>query len=345
MSKIKIKNCGKIVMPNGLILLKHSSCADIIKYNGIYYLAFRNSPYHFPSKKTRIIVLKSKDLTNWHLNHILNMKCDLREPRFIIFKGELLLYFFNGGTKPYTFTPKNIWMVKKTGKHWTKPISVFVPGFIPWRIRIFEGKLIMSVHKLVMVSKPTIFLLSSEDGINFNRLNDISLADVKGAGETEFFMKEDGFIFGLIRIEGGGSMLFKGSMKDLSTLEFIRSPFKYDSALILEHGGNLYLISRRNLDGPADKGHRSSLGRLYNAVRYSLTRKTTAILRIDSEKFRIEHLQDIESHGDTGFPAILQGDGKKYILLNYSSPIGKHNYIWINGQIKATHIYKYYLTF
>ena len=49
-------------LPSDIRLRKANNNLDITYYNNRYYLAFRNAPSHFASKKTRMYVLSSVDL-------------------------------------------------------------------------------------------------------------------------------------------------------------------------------------------------------------------------------------------------------------------------------------------
>lgn len=85
---------------------------------------------------------------------------------------------------------------------------------------------------------------------------------------------------------------------------------------------------------------------LRDLARYSLTKKRTGVYYFDRTNFRIQHLFNFPSHGDTAFPAIAPLNANQYIFLNYSSVLNTDkDYIWIEGQLNKTRLYSSILTF
>lgn len=116
--------------------------------------------------------------------------------------------------------------------------------------------------------------------------------------------------------------------------------------MLFEQGDDLFLVARRHLKGFAttsefpDKKERRK-----NLIRYSFSKKVTALFKINKEKMEIEHIMDFPSTGDTAFPAIARMDDHSFYLLNYSSNIHKRSKIWIGGQLGKTYIYQTQLHF
>jgi len=156
-----------------------------------------------------------------------------------------------------------------------------------------------------------------------------------GAEEGEFIFDEEGNLWGTLRMEGDGAMVVFAEADDLSNWQTRYTKHKYDSALLFEHESEIYLISRRNMDGYAKKSN----WRLYNLLRYSFTRKRTALFHLNKDKMQLDWIRDFPSTGDTAFPGIISlGDGQ-YFLLNYSSNIHGKEKSWIKGQLGKTYIY------
>lgn len=324
---VKISGPVRMELP-----VKHKSinCADITSYNGMFYLAYRTSPSHFPSKSSKIIICSSKDTENWEMERMIYMRSNLKDPHFLPAENSLLLYFFNGAhgklaKLKYVELREDKWSaVKQTGIENTC-----------WRIRKNDNRYYMSVYNgknMYRNHQPKLKLLNSKDGRKWTQYLDIPI-NIKGAAEPEFIFDRDK-IFGTIRLEGSGSVIFRYDGK----FKFKRLRSKYDSCRMFMHNDKLYMVSRKNREGIS---HRYSR-RTYNTLRYALTRKTTALFEFDRE-LKIKHIKDIESHGDTGFPAMVGITPDSYLLINYSSVIKKKNYPWIYGQLKKTELYKYIL--
>lgn len=86
-------------------------------------------------------------------------------------------------------------------------------------------------------------------------------------------------------------------------------------------------------------------GRARNLIKYSITKKRTALFKFNKEDLSLTHILDFPSTGDNAFPAIAKIDSNNYWLMNYSSDITKREKNWISGQLGKTYIYETVLTF
>lgn len=322
---------------------------DLVQFNGRYYFAFRTAPTHFASKKTKLYIISSADLKNWQYETEFFVKADMREPRFAVFKQQLHFYFFEGGTKMLKFEPKHIWTSILSDTGWSATVKTNLDGFVNWRLRTFNDKLYLSAYYGVNLYNSThqanLRLFTSEDGIHFTPVSGQPQISTKGAEEGEFIFDKQGNIWSTIRLEGSGSYLCFASKDSIDKWHSKFSKLKYDSALLFENGDDIYLISRRHLKGNAtetefpDKKQRRK-----NLIRYSFSKKVTALFKINKEKMDIEHVMDFPSTGDTAFPGIAAKDSSTYYVVNYSSNIHKRKKIWIGGQLGKTFIYQSELT-
>ncbi len=335
-------------MPKDCKIQKSNNNVDVIRYNGTYYLAFRTAPSHFPSKKAVLYVLSSKDFQNWKLEKMFSLKKDLREPRFYVFKDTLFFVYFSLTGNTFKFRPEKIWVCKSTGKgDWSEPCSIGFDGYVPWRIREHQGRLYMSVYYGVGLYKKNhqadLRLLVSEDGNSWKKLSDKPQVDDFSGEEGEFIFDDNNDLYAVVRLEGFGSYLCKSIHKDYSQWEKKLSLFKYDSSLLFNHQDEIYLISRRNLDGECDKikkeRKKPNQRKLRNLIRYSLTKKVTAIFSLNKEKMELEWIKDFPSTGDNAFPAMAPINENEYFLVNYSSDIHKKPKNWIRGQLGKTYLY------
>lgn len=323
---------------------------DLVQYNGKYYCAFRTAPTHFASKKARLYVISTEDFKTWKYETEFFVNADLREPRFAVFNQRLHLYFFEGGTKMFKFEPKHIWTSKLSDTGWCAKIKTNLDGFVDWRFRTQNDKLYLSAYYGVNLYNDghhaNLRLFSSADGVNFQQISEQPQVTTKGSEEGEFIFDKQGNIWSTVRLEGSGSYLCFASKDSIDKWSQKFSKLKYDSALLFAEGDDIYLVSRRHLKGNAtEEEFPDKKQRRKNLIRYSFSKKVTALFKINKEKMEIEHVMDFPSTGDTAYPAIAQKENDTFYLLNYSSNIHKRDKIWIGGQLGKTFIYQTELQF
>ncbi len=333
------------IMPAEVILQNSCNNLDIIKFKDRYYNAFRTAPTHFASKKTRMYIISSADFKKWDFEYEINTESDLREPRFAIWHDSLYFYCFKGGTKRFKFEPKELFVMATIGNnHWTSPASTGMDGYVPWRLRIKGGKLLLSAYygKNLYNNKhqSELRLFSSADGRHFKPISKEPQINVKTAEEGEFIFDSIGTLYSVVRLEGYGALICKASKDSIDKWHHVKSKYKYDSSLLFEHKNDIYLISRRNLDGPCDRSKEGKKPhRVYNLVRYSLTKKRTSLFKLNKNDLSLTHILDFPSTGDCSFPGIQKLNDTDYLVMNYSSDISKKERIWLRGQEGKTYLY------
>ncbi len=335
----------RILLPSDKIdeqvnCMRGNNNLDAIAYQGKYYVAFRTAPSHFASKKAKLYIISSKNLENWNLEHEIHVGADLREPRFVVNKDTLFFYFFEGGKKFYKFEPEKVWMTYKTNQtNWQTAYDLKLEGFVPWRLRSRNDTIYLSAYYgkdlYNSAHQGNQRLYFSPDGFAFQPISEQPQIAEMGVEEGEFIFDSLGNIWGTLRMEGDGAMTFYADKSDLSNWQTTYTKHKYDSALLFEHKGEHYLIARRNMDGASKKSN----FRLYNLVRYSFTKKRTALFHFNKATMEMDWLKDFPSTGDTAFPAIIPLDENRYFLLNYSSDIYGKEKNWMKGQLGKTYIY------
>ncbi len=341
-------------LPDTLEVLAANNNLDVIRYQDFFYIAFRTAPTHFASERTRLVVVRSKDRNSWEHAGEFQVGRDIREPRFLIFKDTLFLYFFQGGTHPLKFEPQSIYVTSRTGEgQWTEPRSVFQPGYVVWRARTFGGTAYMSVYYGAGIyttrDRPgDLRLLVSEDGYSWRPISEKPQVDVVSAEEGEFMFDDEGNLYATVRLETGGGLICRASKNDLSRWEYAHTADKYDSALMFRHGPDIFVIARRNVAGPFASGVGwlpAKWRRAWWMVRYSLTRKRTALYRLNAENLTLSPLLDFPSKGDTAFAGIVALDADTYWVANYSCCLDGPDWPWVFGQVAGTQIYESVLHF
>ncbi len=320
---------------------------DLVKYHDKFYLAFRTAPTHFASKKAMMYVVSSADLENWTYEAEMAMGSDLREPRFAVYHDTLNLYFFRGGKRMFRFEPQEVLLRQKSATGtWSATQSVNLDGFVPWRLRERNDTLYLSAYYGKNLYKGThhsnLRLLYSTDALHWNNISEEPQVDILNAEEGEFIFDKQGNLFSTVRLEGTGSLVCKAGKNNLKNWQKVRGKTKYDSTLLFDHQDDVYLVSRRNIDGDIDKvknRKNDKQGRVRNLIRYSITRKVTSLFKLNKDSLTLSLVTDFPSTGDNAYAGIAKVDSNTYVLMNYSSDINKHKKNWIRGQMGKTYIY------
>lgn len=334
-------------IPPEIPLQRSLNNLDLAYFQGRYYVAFRTAPTHFPSKRAHLYVISSTDRESWRLEKEVYLNADLREPRLCVMDTALFLYWFEGGKSPISFQPQRVWgaHLGPSGK-WSGNQDLHWDGFVPWRVRRRGADMYMSAYwgRDIYNSRHQgqMRLLHSRDGYAWKPISDAPQTGEKGGEEGEFIFDSAGHLWGTVRLEGAGAMIIHAHRDSLHRWKMWPTRDKYDSAMLFSYQDHIYLVARRNLDGPSERGALlpPKLRRYYNLVRYSLTRKCTALWKLDKRSHQLIHLVDFPSTGDTAFPAIWEVEPGRFWLLNYSSAIDGPRKNWLRGQLGPTYIYQ-----
>lgn len=341
-------------LPTDLEIQDANNNLDVVGFQGRYWMAFRTAPTHFASEKTILHLVSSPDLKTWKTETSIHLGADLREPRFLVLNGQLHFYFFEAGTHPLKFEPRKLWTMALEGNGiWSDAEQVpGLDGFVPWRIRTRGDTAYLSAYYGVGLYaageiKGNLRLFQSTDGLHWQPLTEEPQCDIPHAEEGEFVFDDNGDLWATVRLESEGGVVISAKKNDLGKWKQKRTKFKYDSACMFTHQNEIYLVSRRNVDGTMGKaphwlpfGMRKSL----NLARYSLTRKRSAIWKLDKASLEWKHLTDIPGTGDTAFPAVVPVGGDDFVIFNYTSDFTQHDPSWIGGQLRPTRIYQMRIT-
>lgn len=367
-------------------MLRSNNNLDVALHDGKLFLAFRSAPTHFASPRTRIYVMASSDGgRTWSYEATFARGRDLREPRLLSWRGRLILYFFQAGKSPFSFSPERIYATERSSaREWSEPRSISDEGYVVWRTKVLRDPTEVADRsrrsrrpsgtprpfmlryrgggEIYTIAGGTphlrVELLTSDDGFEWRPLDESRPVVLEGGGsEADFTFDADGALWAVVRNEAGdeggwGSKICWAPPGSPAAWECIDDRRKFDSPLVFEHSGEVYLIARRNLapwaGGAFDLGWRAlprPLQWLAYEVAFWITPKRTALYRIDRSNRRVDHLVDLPSRGDTAFPAIVQIDEDSYVVFNYSSDIDGFDRPWLLGQICPTAIYATELRF
>ncbi|MBP8129822.1 MAG: hypothetical protein KA184_09625 [Candidatus Hydrogenedentes bacterium] len=342
-------------LPADLEIQSSNNVVDLTCYRGEYFLAFRTGPTHYASAKARIVVLRSADQARWELETALDLSgADLREPRFLEYRGKLILYFIKAGNKFYWFEPEGIFATERLQEgRWSEPVSIFKPGYIVWRARVHDGVAYMSVYHgegLYNLFNPAgeVRLLTSADGYDWKPISDAPQVVDAGAEEADFEFDAAGNLVAVVRLEMEGGMVCRASKDRLDQWDCEFTPYKYDSPFLLRRGNAFYVVARRNVSGAYHRGWDAlpdPLERGCYLLRYAFTRKRTSLFRLDPDSMSLAPLLDFPSCGDTAYAALSPLGESAYYMVYYSTDIGGRDWPWTLGQVIGCNIYETVLRF
>ncbi|MCX7945231.1 MAG: hypothetical protein N2746_12055 [Deltaproteobacteria bacterium] len=359
--KIDVYDLRQIVpsdmLPKEVYSQASNNNLDVIEYNCRLFLGFRTAPSHFASTETEMFILSTEDFVKFEFEKKISMKRDVREPRFLLVKDTLYMYFAVLGTNPIKFEPEGTMVVKRgEDGRWSRPEWVFRDTFIPWRGKIFDGTptLVGYTGGNNIYSEPTdhlkVFWFKTSNGKTFEPyLRDFPILLKGGASETDIVKYGEGEYIAVSRNElgdedGWGSKICRITSGSNRKVECKSDPKKYDSPLLFNHKGRIILVGRRNLTetGNYDLNLRElSFVEQRNKyeIEYSFAPKRCSVWEVDPKNLTVKFLVDLPSKGDTCFASYIRLSENHYWIFNYSSPPEGPDYKWIEGQANPTNIY------
>lgn len=290
--------------------------------------------------------MRSQDLSIWVCDTSLCLGRDLREPRWLVWKDSLYLYFFVGSRSSWRFDSEGmVGAVRAMTGRWDT-FHIGWAGWVPWRARSRDSIAYLSIYwgrnLYSLWHRAQVRLLQSVDGRRWHPITTPPQLSLPHATETDFWIEPDGRLWAITRSEGRGSYL-SYAVHPESVWKATPLEYKYDSPLLFKVPDGLYLIARRHVLGEADRApwfFPAILRRYYNLALYSLSRKRTALYRIDTLEREVVWIKDLPGWGDTAFPAIYPDSGQEFVLINYTSPLSGKDVWWIRGQLGRTILYK-----
>ncbi len=323
---------------------------DIIFHQGRLFLAWRSAPNHFASAEVQMWVVSSPDNgATWDFEALVDLDTDVREPRFLSIGGELQLMFFEAGTDPLKFEPRALRRSFRRGPgEWSGAEEWQLPGedrpVVPWDVKVRRGQAWLTGYAGEHYSGEggglDVLYYRSADGRCWQPVQRAAPVYHGGISEVAFEFAADGTLWAVGRNEDGdatgfGSQLFWAENGGQESWRHLVSsdPERYDSPELFRHGQDIYLAGRRDVGGP--------FGADGDLAAYSLRPKRSALYRIDTRNYSIQHLFDVPGVGDTSFFAARRTGRHTFLLANYTSPLDEPDVSWLTGQTSArgTQIY------
>jgi hypothetical protein len=299
---------------------------EVIRHAGKVFLAIRNGKFHYASTDSRLYVFSSTDEVTWSLEKVFDEMTDLREPRLLSYKGRLFLYFAKLGADRYNFEPHGMFVSEYTGPaQWTDPQPFYEPGksFIPWRVKVINDRAYMTTyahgeHEYDFTGLPMdVHFLTTDDGLSWHGVDPAHPIVTSGGGsETDFTLDDRGDLYAVIRNESGdstgwGAKICYAPAQALARWDCTHHDSrKYDSPLVFNYKGEVFLIGRRNVTDtgnfeldPGDPW--SGAEAVKNLATYSGKPKRTALWQVDRSTLDVRFIVDLPGKGDTCFPSML----------------------------------------
>lgn len=364
--RVRVVKTDRIVpsagLPQQVVVKRANNNLDVVRHSdGRVYLAWRSAPSHFAGTETIIYVISSANERDWRFEARFATGSDLREPRFLSFGSRLFLYVSRLGKDPFDFEPHGFSVSELKEGGFTELVPAYEPGYILWRAKVIDGRPVAVVYAgggdiYAFGKKPlTVELLTTADGRHFAPLNQARPVVLSGGGsETDFALRPDGNLVAVVRNEAGdesgwGSKLCRAPASDLTNWTCRSDPKKYDSPLVFEHDGEVYVVARRNrtIDGRYDVGSGPRpLHSMENELAYITEAKRCALFRFVPGENRLAFILDLPSRGDTCFPSMLVGPEPSQITIyDYSSDVHGPDLPWAAGQRRETYVYRHVLEF
>jgi hypothetical protein len=307
----------------------HNSNTDLIFWRDHFYLIHASSPWHFGSKKCKLVLWRSADARSWErINEFKFSDQDIRDPKFAAIGGRLMLYVL----KNITFNPEpngTAVMYSEDGVQWTEPAEIEPKGWLFWRPKTRDG--VTWYVPAYWYEHGKSILLSSSDGIAWKQVSVIHEGDRNDETDIEFL--PDGRMMATARLEISDNLF--GDLDACTLIAVSEPPYsewtsvrcrvtRLDGPCLFPYDGAVYAVGRHNPDGDRFLNH-------YGGI---LGRKRTALYKL--EENRLVHLSDLPSAGDTSYAGcVIRGDD---LFISYYTSRIDRDYPWILGMVCPSEI-------
>lgn len=219
---------------------------DLIKYNGVWYVAFRFSDGHVATNFGHIIIAKSVNLENWESEQIYTQNgYDLRDPKFLIKDSVLCIHFHSTTIKPYGES-KNDYIAKYDLEsiRWSQAVKINKNTNEKswfWRLTEYKDK----IYTVAYRAGEPLKLFTSDNGTDFNE--QYRFTDIGGRATETTLRFDSDTVYALIRREGEKALLGKSSVSDLTQWTFVDSPWvSMGGPNFFVYGNKLLITGRVN---------------------------------------------------------------------------------------------------
>jgi hypothetical protein len=315
----------------------HNSNTDMTQWNGLFYLAYVSSPFHFRSTQSVLHVKYSGDQGHtWNQVETFNPAGeDIRDPKFAVIGNRLFVYALKNTSfvaEPYI----TVYSYTEDGMSWSKfEIVPNLDGWLFWRPKTLDGVNFFNAAYWYQHGKSV--LLHSQDGINWQIVSTIHQGGHND--ETEIQFLPDGRLLATARLEydSWGDGMF-GHPLGSTLITVSTDPFttwtdqleskvtRLDGPYLFTYNARVYAVGRYQPD-LGSSGPLTDQGSI-------LARKRTSLFEVRLDG--LAYLTDLPSDGDTSYSGLVI-DGDTAYISYYTSPID-HDYAWILGMLTPSQV-------
>jgi hypothetical protein len=331
------------------------------------FMVFRTAKWQIADDNARMYVVSSPDhdQVHWRLESVFAFNRDVREPRLLVYHGQLLLYMALLGSNAAAFDPGGTIVTHWLGTNrWTALRHILQPDFIPWDVQVHHHHAYMLGYTggggTFSPNPPPkyVYWLTSSDGLRWHGVNPAQPIVYKGqCGETSFAFRPDGGIVTACQTEevdalGWGAKVCTAPAAATWQWTCRGDTRRLDSPLVFIHHAKAYVIARRQVafNGEYDYLHTNLPDTdpqfaLYDAE-YAATTKRCALWSINLVTREFAPIVDVPGVGDTCYPSFIPQGPHRYLVYNYTSPLDGSDPPWGTAlTVGRTLIYRQTLTF
>ncbi|HVU61202.1 MAG TPA: hypothetical protein VHD58_06050 [Mycobacteriales bacterium] len=314
----------------------------VARYRGRYFLVFRTAKWQISDDNTRLYVVSSRDQVHWRYEGVFRYGRDLREPRFLVWRGHLYLYFALLGQNAAAFQPGGELVNRyRSPGRWSKPVKAMPqPDFIAWSFKTYDGTAYMTGYTGggdTFTPNPApklVYWMTSRDAMHWHPVHRGTPVVYRGqCGETDFAFLPDGGLVTACQTEevdklGWGAKVCTAPAAATWRWTCRGDRRRLDSPYVFVDRGRAYVLARRQV---AFGGNYDFLGSnlamtntqfaLYDGT-YAATTKRCSLWRIDLSTRDFTPIADVPGTGDTCYPQLVPLGGHRYLVYNYTSPFG-----------------------
>jgi hypothetical protein len=287
---------------------RHNAFTDLVKWQGRYFLTFRNGTSH-GSMDGRILIISSEDLEDWELGAEISTPGDDRDPKFLI-TPERLFLLFPSRTNATPRQGGTLVSFSTDGRNWSRPQQAFIDNFTFWRPvkgpgrpasdgrpKEFGGLYYLAAYYYTgpVLEERRVELLQSEDALSWKSVSTIHR---NGSSETALLFFPDGGLWATVRRKEKSAALAKSKppYEDWKVSD-LNVPLQ--GPAIIQMGDKIYAAGRKFLKEAGPLG-----------------RAQTALYILENEE--LKEILILPSGGDTSYPGFLPM-GKNRLLMSYYS--------------------------
>lgn len=334
-------------LPPRVVVNRSNANLSVTRYRHRVFMVFRTAIWQIADDAT-LYVVSSRDQVHWRFEGSFNYDRDLREPRLLAWRGKLFLYFALLGSNPAQFEPGGFLETRRISRgRWTKPRQVLQNDFIPWAVKVHEGRPYMLGYTggggTFQPDPPDkhVYWLTTEDGFNWHPVNDRRPIVYTGqCGETDFAFRRNGSLVTACQTEqvddlGWGAKVCTAPARDTSDWTCRGDTRRLDSPFVFTYGRRVYVIARRqpNFGGEYDLHYdylpdTDAQFAAYDGA-YASTTKRCSLWGIDPRARTFDPIVDVPGWGDTCYPSIIRRRHGRFLVYNYTTPLDGPDEPWL----------------